>query len=270
MAVTDPDNSCSPSLRCEQHGLPSVTLFGMTISNITLEEALCDMQRQITAREPGYIVTPNVDHVIEFKNNPEFRKAYHDAFLVLADGVPILWSSKLLKKPLKQKISGSDLVYWLSEYAAQQGYRVYFMGGAEGVAEEAAGVLQKTYPGLQVAGWCCPPLGFDRDPVKNQDVIDQIRASKADICFVALGAPKQDVWSYRHHQATGVPVHIGVGGSFDFVAGRTRRAPKWMQKHGFEWFWRLMQEPRRLAYRYLVRDTAIIPLIWREWRAKNQ
>ena len=265
MTAPEPGEIKEPTPCCMKHGLPSVTLFGMTISNITLEEALGDMSRQIVSREPGYIVTPNVDHVIEFQNNSEFREAYKNAFLVLPDGVPILWAGKLLKKPLKQKISGSDLVYWLSEHAAQHGYRVYFMGGAEGVAEEAAQILQTMYPGLQIAGFCCPPIGFDKDPVKNQEVIDGIRDARTDICFVALGAPKQDVWSYKYCQATGAPIHIGVGGSFDFVAGRTRRAPEWMQRSGLEWFWRLMQEPRRLAHRYLIRDIGFFALLWREW-----
>ena len=265
MTVAGPGEQEDVSLRCMQQGLPCVTLFGMTISNVTLDEALQDMDRQIVSREPGYIVTPNVDHVIEFRDNPEFRDAYRDAFLVLADGVPILWAGKLLKKPIKQKISGSDLVYWLSEHASRHGYRIYFMGGAEGVAEEAAKILQTRYPGLQVAGWCCPPLGFERDPLKNQEIIDKIRAARTDICFVALGAPKQDVWSYKYCQETGAPIHIGVGGTFDFVAGRTRRAPVWMQRCGLEWLWRLIQEPRRLAHRYLVRDMIFFSLLWREW-----
>jgi N-acetylglucosaminyldiphosphoundecaprenol N-acetyl-beta-D-mannosaminyltransferase len=249
--------------RCAQGGLPTVTLFGMTINNVTLQDVYDAVSQQIEKREPGYILTPNVDHVCDFQKNALFREAYQHGFLVLADGTPILWASRLLGAPIREKISGSDLVFWLSEYAARKGYRLFLFGAAPGVAQEAAGVLQDRYPGLNVVGAYSPPIGFERDPQANAEALRIIRDAKPDICYVALGAPKQDIWSYRHHLDTGVPVHIGVGGSLDFVTGRVRRAPQWMQRAGMEWTWRLLQEPKRLAKRYLVKDMQFLPLLAR-------
>lgn len=252
--------------RCARGDLETVTLFGMTINNVTLDEVFLEVTRQIETGEPGYILTPNVDHVLEFQENAEFRETYHNGFLVLADGMPILWSSKLLGKPIKQKISGSDLVFWLSEYAAEKGYSIFLMGADEGVAQQAGEVLQKRYPGLKVAGAYSPPMGFDKDPEQVAKAVGMVQDAKPDICYVALGAPKQDLWSFRHHGETRVPVHIGVGISLNFVTGDVKRAPLWMQHGGLEWFWRLLQEPRRLAKRYLVRDMHFLPLVWREYR----
>lgn len=256
--------------RCALGGLPTVTMFGMTINNVTLDEVFDAVTRQIEAREPGFILTPNVDHVCDFLANPEFHEAYQNGFLVLADGTPILWAARLLGSPIKQKISGSDLVYWLTEYAARKGYSIFFFGAAEGVAEEAAHILQERYKGLRVAGTYSPPLGFEKDPETDAEAVRIVRDAAPDICYVALGAPKQDLWSYRHYRDTGVPVHIGVGGSLDFVAGRTKRAPVWMQKAGLEWTWRLAQEPRRLARRYLIKDMQFLPLVYREFRDRRR
>lgn len=257
------------TVRCAQGGIPTVTMFGITMNSLTLEEAFAAVTRQIETREPGYILTPNVDHVFDFQRNAEFRDAYQNGFLVLADSTPILWAAKALGTPIAQKISGSDLVYWLTEYAARKGYSIFFFGAAEGIAAEAAEVLQKRYPGFKIAGAYSPPVGFEKDPEANAEAIRIIREAAPDICYVALGAPKQDIWSYRHHRDTGVPVHIGVGGSLDFVVGKTKRAPVWMQKAGLEWTWRLAQEPRRLWRRYLVNDMQVIPLFLKELRAKR-
>ena len=254
--------------RCAQRGLDVVTLFKMPINNLTLAETLAAMKEHIEADEQGYVVTPNVDHAVEFAKNELFRQAYHDAAFVLADGVPILWAGRLFGKPIKEKISGSDLLYWLSEYAAKHGFSVFLLGAAEGVGQEAGRILQEMYPGLTVAGTYSPPLGFEKDPEQNQKAIDLIRASGADICFTALGAPKQDLWNWRYHQECGAKLCLGIGASLDFVAGRVKRAPVWMQRVGLEWTWRIMQEPVRMGKRYLIRDAYFLILLWREWRGR--
>ena len=120
-----------------------------------------------------------------------------------------------------------------------------------------------------MAGTYSPPLGFEKDPEQNQKAIDLIRESGADICFTALGAPKQDLWNWRYHQECGAKLCLGIGASLDFVAGRVKRAPVWMQRVGLEWTWRIMQEPRRMAQRYLIRDSKFLVLLWREWRSKK-
>jgi N-acetylglucosaminyldiphosphoundecaprenol N-acetyl-beta-D-mannosaminyltransferase len=251
--------------RCTRDGLDTVTMFGMTINNVTLEEVFASVSRQIEAREPGYILTPNVDHVCIFQHSEPLRNAYHKGFLVLTDGVPIIWASKLLGKPVRQKISGSDLVYWLAEYAAEKGYSIFFFGAEDGIAQRASEVLSERYPGLRVAGVYSPPMGFYKDPELAEESVRIVRESGADICYVALGAPLQDLWNYENHQETGIPVHIGIGASLDFIAGKVKRAPLWMQKSGLEWTWRTATEPRRLAKRYMQDILQFFPLLAKEF-----
>jgi N-acetylglucosaminyldiphosphoundecaprenol N-acetyl-beta-D-mannosaminyltransferase len=266
MSETQTNSSGGP--RCAQRGLETLTLFNMPMNNVNLQETLDAIGRHIDAGEQGYVVTPNVDHAVEFDENPDFRAAYQSAALVLADGMPIIWAGKLFGKPLKAKISGSDLIYWLSEYAAQKGYSIFLLGAREGVADQAAKKLVEKYPGLKIAGTHSPPLGFEKSEETNRKVINLVRDSGADICFVALGAPKQDLWSWRYHKEAGAKLFLGVGASFDFVAGTIQRAPVWMQRTGLEWTWRIMQEPRRMAHRYLIRDAKFLLLLFREWRSE--
>lgn len=256
----------TPSLpRCAENGYATVTVFGMTINNVTLDEVLEAIARQIAAREPGFVVTPNVDHVCLFQRNAVFREAYRKAFLVLADGMIVIWASRLCGRPIKCKLSGSDLVYWVTEFAAQRGYSIYFLGAAEGVAAKAAEILQARYPGFRIAGSYSPPFGFDQDPEQAAEVIRRVREANPDICYVAMGAPRQELWNANQVEAMGVPVCMGLGASMDFVAGVVRRAPTWMQQWGLEWAWRLGQEPRRLAKRYLVDDLSFVTIVFREW-----
>jgi len=261
--------SVAAPARAAQGPWDAVELWGMAINSMTLGDVLEAVDDRIARREPGYICTPNVDHVVLYQTHADFRASYRDAFLILPDGVPIIWASRLIGKRLRRKISGSDLIYSLNEHAARKGHTVFFLGAAEGVAEKAATLLAKRYPGLKVAGCYSPPPGFEHDPQENDKVIQLLREAAPDICYVALGTPKQCIWNWRHHRGAGVPVLVGVGGSFDFVTGRQKRAPRWLQSMGLEWFWRLCRDPRRLWRRYLVRDMRFVPLVWREVR-KNR
>ncbi|MFO7975859.1 MAG: WecB/TagA/CpsF family glycosyltransferase [Candidatus Hydrogenedentota bacterium] len=240
-------------------------LFGVNFSNISFEELCHWLDEQIGRRTPAYIVTPNVDHVCRLRVDNEFREAYAHAALRLADGVPLMWCAKLLRKPLREKLSGSDLVPRLSAYAAEKGYRVFFLGAAEGIAEEAARKLREKHPALQVAGFYSPPLGFEQDAVQNAEAVERVRASRPDLCFVALGSPRQEIWLLRYTAALSVPVVLGVGAGLDFAAERVRRAPLWVQRIGCEWMWRLMHEPRRLWRRYLVQDSYFLILLLKEF-----
>ncbi|MBI4559341.1 MAG: WecB/TagA/CpsF family glycosyltransferase [Candidatus Hydrogenedentes bacterium] len=240
-------------------------LFGIPMSCVTFQDVCRLIARQIRDRQPGFVVTPNVDHICRFQRDPSFREAYRNAWLVLPDGVPLIWVARWLGVPLRQKLSGSDLVPWLSEFAAAKGYSVFFFGAAEGVAEDCADRLRRRWPGLRVAGVYSPPLGFELDPAELARALHRIRASAPDICFVALGSPKQELWLHQYTQELGVPVIIGVGAGLDFAAGRLRRAPIWVQRMGLEWFWRLALEPRRLWRRYLVDDSLFFVLLFREW-----
>lgn len=240
-----------------------IRLFDLPICDLTFTELCEQISQRIQTRKPGYVVTPNVDHVCRYHRNPDFRAAYDHATHVVVDGMPLLWFSRLFGRPLREKLSGSDLLPMLSAYAAEKGHSVYYLGAAEGVADEVALRLGKAYPGLRVAGTYSPPFGFEKDPAANEEILRRLREARPDICFVALGSPKQEIWLHRNHEASGVPVMLGVGAAFDFVAGRIRRAPVWMQNAGLEWCWRLACEPRRLAWRYLVDDSYFFVVLWR-------
>ncbi len=244
--------------------MKKVNICGVNIDNVSLQETLDIFDQFVRARKPVSVVTPNVDHIVKLNKDAEFRGIYSRASLVLADGVPLLWASYLLGTPIKEKVSGSDLFPRVCELAAKKGWRLFFMGGREGAAAKAAEILCRLYPGLKVAGTYSPAFGFEKDDKENAKIIAMIKAAKPDILFIGLGAPKQEKWTDRFMAQHGVPVSIGVGVSFEFMAGMVKRAPRWMQKYGFEWFWRLMMEPGRLWKRYLIEDIAFFGLLFRQ------
>lgn len=247
-----------------------INIFGIRIDNLTLEEACNQILKFVENREVHkYVVTPNVDHIVKIHKDKEFLHIYKNASLVLADGMPLVWASRILKKPLKEKVSGSDLFPVLCEKATRKKMRLFFLGGQEGVAQKAAEVLKNKYPKIKIVGVYSPPFGFEKDETENRKIINMINHAKPDILFVGLGAPKQEKWIYRHLKELNVPVSLGIGASFDFVAGTKKRAPVWMQKAGLEWFWRFCLEPRRLFKRYFIDDVKFIYLFLRELLLKS-
>lgn len=242
-------------------------LIGNTwVDNVTMSEAIAEVDRIILRRRPATVVTPNVDHVVRMTNDPAFAQIVATADLVLPDGLPLVWASHLLgfvlgQPSLKQRVAGSDLFVRLCEHAAAVGHRVFFFGGAPGAADGARAVLIERFPNLRVVGTHCPPMGFEQDPDLNQQCIERIRQARPDILFVGLGSPKQELWITRHRHEYNVPVSIGVGISFAFACGHVRRAPVWVQRAGFEWLHRMAQEPRRLWRRYLLRCPRFLPMI---------
>jgi N-acetylglucosaminyldiphosphoundecaprenol N-acetyl-beta-D-mannosaminyltransferase len=235
-----------------------------------MDEAVERIETLMRRRAPAYVVTPNVDHIVKVEHNAAFKAAYDNASMVLADGMPLLWAGRFLKTPIRQKVSGSDLFPRFCEVAAARGHKLFFLGGLPGAVERSAELLSQRHPGLNVVGMHCPPMGFENDPVENRRTIDMIKASGADLLFVGLGTPKQELWIWRHHVETGVPVSIGIGASFDFIAGMQKRAPLFMQKLGFEWFWRLALDPKRMYRRYLIDDPEFFLLIWRQRQARKR
>lgn len=230
------------------------------IDNLTMGEALHEIECFIKEKKNAYVVTPNVDHIVQLEKGGKIVDVYNNADLILCDGKPLIWISKWYKKPIKEKISGSDLFPRLCELASKRNYKMYFLGAAEGVAAKAAENLKKRYPGLDVVGTFSPKYGFEKDIDYLEMVIDKIRAASPDILIVGLGAPKQEIFIYENREKLGVPVSLGLGASLDFEAGNIRRAPKWMSEHGFEWLYRILQDPKRLAKRYLVDDRKIFGL----------
>jgi N-acetylglucosaminyldiphosphoundecaprenol N-acetyl-beta-D-mannosaminyltransferase len=246
-----------------------IRLCGVGIDDVNMNEAVAMVEYAIRLKSDAYAVTPNVDHVVKLQDDAEFRKLYDEADCVFADGMPLLWGAKFLGLPLKEKISGSDLFPELCRVSARKGYRLFFLGGREGAAAQAADILRKKYPGIDIAGVYSPPMGFEKDRAENEKIVRMIKEAKTDILFVGLGAPKQEKWVYCHRREYGAGISIGIGVTFEFTAGMVKRAPVWMQKAGLEWTWRLFMEPKRLWRRYLVEDTRFLSLLLRE-KFKNR
>lgn len=250
---------------------PRVELFGISIDNVNFQEALEEAWSWLKAPGQHYLTTPNVDHVLRLQKDEEFRKIYSGASLVTADGMPIVWTSKLLGQPLKERVAGSDLFPELCRLSAQNDVGVYFLGSMPGVAELAAENLKKRYPGFRLAGFYSPPFGFEKDAAENEKILQKINESKAPILFVALGAPKQEKWTYRYlNRLEYVKAAFCIGASIDFAAGVVKRAPAWVGKIGLEWLWRLASDPKRLWKRYLIEDTAFIGLFLKEFFSLNR
>lgn len=243
-----------------------VVLFGIAFDNVTMPEALERLTGLVSGGGKHVVTTANVDHVVRLQRDEAFREAYRNASLAVADGMPVVWASRLFGRPLKARVAGSDLMVQVCALAAARGWSVYFLGGKPGVAERAAENLKHRFGGLVVAGCDAPPLGFESDVVENHRAIERVKAARPDILFLALGAPKQEKWVTRHLDALPVKVAVCVGAGVDFAAGILRRAPRWMQRAGLEWVWRLAQEPGRLWRRYLVEDAAFLGILWHEWR----
>jgi len=227
------------------------------IDNLTMEEALVEIDRIIQENKVSYVVNPNVDCLVKLEQGGELVDVYRNARLILADGKPLIWISKWYKRPIKEKISGSDLFPRVCELAAKKGYPMFFLGAAEGVAAKAAENLKKRFEGLNVVGVYSPPIGFEKDQVELQKIADLVHQAKPTILILGLGCPKQELYIYHHRDTLGVPITFTFGASLDFEAGKVKRAPKWMSNHGLEWLFRITQDPKRLIKRYLVDDMKI-------------
>ena len=230
------------------------------IDNLTMDEALKKIDELIQEDRNAFVVTPNVDHIIQLERGGKLVDAYNQADLILTDGKPLIWISKWYRTPIKEKISGSDLFPRLCKMAAQKGYKMFFLGAADGVAAKAAENLKRKYKGLQVVGTYSPPKGFEKDKNEMRKIRALIKKAEPHILIVALGCPKQEFFILHNREKLGVPISLGLGASIDFEAGNIKRAPKWMADHGFEWLYRITQDPKRLAKRYLVDDTKIFRL----------
>jgi N-acetylglucosaminyldiphosphoundecaprenol N-acetyl-beta-D-mannosaminyltransferase len=245
-----------------------VRIGQLMIDAVTFGEALNKIADLVDRREGGAVFTPNVDHVVKAESNSAFRRAYARADLCLADGMPLLWASRLLGSPLPEKVSGSDLVLPLMRLAADRRWRVYLLGGRPGVAEAAGQKLSREL-GVTVVGTDSPVVGPDGTDAASEQTLARLLAASPDLVLVAFGAPKQELWIDRFADRLGPVVAMGVGGSLDFIVGQVRRAPAWMSSAGLEWLFRLLQEPRRMWRRYLVEDSAFIAIVARTRRARR-
>lgn len=235
-----------------------VRLGGIGIDPVTEEGAVRRVVEALESGRGGLIVTPNVDILAAVRTSGELRAIVLEADLVVADGAPLVWAAKAARTPLPERVAGSDLVWSLSAAASERGLRIALLGGTpDGAArptERAAEVLEERYPGLKVVGAWCPPMGFDRDESQWRALVERVETAAPDLVYVGLGFPKQERVMARLREVAPRAWFLGCGASVDFIAGYRRRAPKWMQRTGTEWLFRLLSEPRRLARRYLRDD----------------
>jgi N-acetylglucosaminyldiphosphoundecaprenol N-acetyl-beta-D-mannosaminyltransferase len=232
---------------------------------LTFDQAVDAIDDLVAAGDGGTIFTPNVDHIVQVEHNAVFRAAYDEVSLSVVDGQLLLWASYALGTPLPEKVSGSDLMLPLARRAAARKWRVYLLGGGPGVADLAASELKKQFD-IDIVGTDAPFVSPDGVPKEGPAVIERIAKARPHLLFVAFGAPKQELFMHRAASAIRPAVGIGVGAGFDFVAGRVKRAPRWISKSGLEWLYRLAQEPRRLAKRYLVDDPEFLAILARTLR----
>jgi N-acetylglucosaminyldiphosphoundecaprenol N-acetyl-beta-D-mannosaminyltransferase len=244
-----------------------VRVWGVPFSPITRAETVEAIGDLIDRRQPSIVITANTHYIMLSEQNEDLRAINGGAALILADGAPPVWSSRLTGRPLPERVAGSDLIFELAEAAARKGHRLFLLGGSEGIADEAARRLVERYPGLQIAGTECPPF---RPPTPEEEsaLIDRIRGARPDILLVAFGQPKGERWIVRYLERLEVPVCMQVGATLDFVAGKIRRAPRWMQKTGLEWTFRLSLEPKRLFMRYASNAWFIARMVARDLRGK--
>ncbi|HHX42606.1 MAG TPA: WecB/TagA/CpsF family glycosyltransferase [Chloroflexi bacterium] len=218
-----------------------VDILGICIDDVTMAETLAAIEAYIAEGGPHQITTVNPEFVVEAQRNAPFRVVLEGCDLALPDGIGLLWAARVLGQSLRERVAGSDLVPAVARLSARRGYRLYLLGAAPGVAERAAENLVRDCPGLQIAG----TYAGSPSPCEEDDIVARIVAADPDVLFVAYGAPRQDLWIYRNLHRLGVPVCMGVGGTFDFIAGVAVRAPLWMRRMGLEWLHRLWRQPWR-------------------------
>jgi N-acetylglucosaminyldiphosphoundecaprenol N-acetyl-beta-D-mannosaminyltransferase len=226
-----------------------VDILGVGVSSINLDDAVETIERWIGARSRNYVCITGVHGVMESRRDEHLRRIHNEAGMVTPDGMPLVWLSRLLGKHRTERVYGPDLMRKMTAVSSQRGYRQFYYGGSEWVADKLKQVLVNAHPELEVAGAICPPFR-ELTPEEDQAVVDVINAARPHIVWVGLSTPKQEFWMAEHLGRIEAPVMVGVGAAFDFLAGTKRQAPLWMQRNGLEWLFRLCSEPRRLWRRY--------------------
>ena len=231
------------------------------VNNVSMDETIDQIETLIASGKKSYVVAINTDVVIKIEHDPYLKKITDEADMVLVDGQPLVWISNWIKKPIKAKVSGSDLVPKLCEVATEKGYSIFIIGGADGVAEKAKDNLEKKHHGIKVVGTYAPPFGFEKDQIELEKIRSMISEANPDLLITCFGCPKQEKFIYENYQNYDAKISICAGATVDFLAGNVKRAPKWVSDHGLEWFWRFIEEPKRMFKRYFVDDLQIFRLI---------
>lgn len=238
-----------------------IELMGCQVDNLSLEETLRTVEGFIATGRPHQHVVVNVDKLVKARKDEELRRIINECALINADGMPVVWASRILGKPLKERVAGVDLFEALVKRSAEKGWRVYLLGAREEVVSRVKEIYEGLYPTLQIAGY---RNGYWK-PDEETDVVENIVRARTDILFVAISSPKKEQFLGAYQERMRVPFAMGVGGSFDVVSGKLKRAPRWMRRVGLEWFYRFLQEPRRMFRRYFIDDMAFFGMLAREW-----
>jgi len=234
----------------------TVKLLGVHVCALTMKEVIAECNQAIINKTRFVIGVVNVAKLVNARKNPELKLSLEESNITVADGLPVIWLSKLCGKALPERIAGIDIMNELLKLASQKHYYVYFLGAKHEVVNKVVEWTQSNHPGVKIAGYRDGYFGADQ----AEKVAEDIRKSKADIIFVAISPPKKEIFLRKYNKLMAVPVCHGVGGSFDVVAGVTKRAPMWMQRTGLEWFYRVMQEPGRMWKRYLITNSLFLGL----------
>ena len=242
-----------------------INFFGLNLDIITVEETLNRISKFIETRQCVQHVVVNVAKLVYAQKDNELKEIINSCPLVSVDGAGIILGAKLLGINIPERVTGIDLMYKLIEYSALKGYRVYFFGAEERIVSKVVEIYRKKYPELIVAGY---RNGYYSDEEEENIVLD-IKNSKADIFFVAMGSPKKEIFLNKYSEMMEVPFTMGVGGSFDVVAGKVKRAPKWMQAINSEWVFRLIQEPKRMWRRYAVTNSEFAIMLVKEFFSRK-
>jgi N-acetylglucosaminyldiphosphoundecaprenol N-acetyl-beta-D-mannosaminyltransferase len=246
-----------------------IDLDGVPFQCMTRADVVDHIDAALGREQGGWVVTLNLD-LLRLQSVASVRECYARADLRVADGMPLLWAAALQGTPLPDRVAGSDLVWLVAERAAQRGHSLYLLGGAPGAAPEAARTLCARWPELRIAGVASPRISEPPTTGELSALRDALAKAQPDIVYVALGTPKTEYLIAALRDAFPASWWIGVGISLSFIAGNVRRAPAWVQRAGLEWLHRMVQEPRRLARRYLVDDLPFLAgLLWRSWRRRN-
>jgi N-acetylglucosaminyldiphosphoundecaprenol N-acetyl-beta-D-mannosaminyltransferase len=243
-----------------QRKTPRVSLMGVRVDCLTERQVTAHVMSSIRTGVGGWIATPNVDHLRIISERPGLLGMVNEASLRVADGMPLVWASRLQGTPLPERITGAGLTLSLTAAAAKEGASIFLLGGDPGDAEAAADALKRLYPNLKIAGIMCPPAGFEHDALQMTQIGNALHTAKPDLVYSCFGFPKQELVSRALRERLPSAWFLGLGGSLAIVSGRTPRAPRWIQEIGMEWAWRLALEPRRLFHRYIMRD---LPFVFR-------
>ena len=238
-----------------------IELMGCYVDNLSMEETLLTIEGFIKTENPHQHVVVNVDKLVKASRDEGLRKIINECALINADGMPVVWASRLLGKPLKERVAGVDLFESLMERSVSKGWRVFLLGAREEVVSGVKDIYEKRFPGFKLAGY---RNGYWK-PEEEAAVVQQIKEAEADLLFVAISSPKKEHFLGRYQSEMKIPFAMGVGGTFDVAVGKVKRAPVWMQKTGFEWFYRFLQEPTRMFKRYFIDDMAFFGLLLKEF-----